>query len=105
MRWVIILSNLNELYLFISTTHSSSKTKRKREKKAVNSGQCVGINDRTEEENVVIPDYRKNVVLMRCDIRQSKYFEEPQRDKALQSIDGQSLHPNLSDIFKISRQR
>ena len=42
---------------------------------------------------------------MQCDIRQSKYFEEPQRDKALQSIDGQSLHPNLSDIFKISRQR
>jgi hypothetical protein len=64
-----------------------------------------GINDRSEEENVVIPDYRKNVVLMRCDIRQSKYFEEPHIDQPLQSIDGHTLHANLPDIFKISRQR
>jgi hypothetical protein len=41
---------------------------------------------------------------MRCDIRESKYFGKTYEQEELQSIDGQSLHPNLVDIFEISRQ-
>ena len=64
-----------------------------------------GINDRSEEVSVVIPDYKRNTILMRCDLRKSKYFAEPYKKKPLESIDGQLLHPELSDIFKISRMR
>jgi hypothetical protein len=64
-----------------------------------------GINDRSDEVSVVIPEYKKNVFKMRCDIRESKYFGKTYEQEELQSIDGQSLHPNLVDIFEISRQR
>ena len=58
-----------------------------------------GINDRSEEVSVVIPDYKRNTILMRCDLRKSKYFTEPYKKKPLASIDGQLLHLELSDIF------
>ena len=64
-----------------------------------------GINDRSDEVSVVIPEYRKMVFKMRCDLRESKYFGKAYEQEELRSIDGQALHPNLVDIFEISRQR
>ena len=63
------------------------------------------LTDRTGEVRLVSPDYKKNTVIMRYDLRKSGYFEEPYIETALESIDGQLLHCDLLDIFNISRQK
>ena len=63
------------------------------------------INDRSDEASVVIPNYDKMATIMRCDIRSAEYFKNPYNEKSLESIDGQELHSDLNDIFKMSQER
>ena len=63
------------------------------------------VNDRSDDVKVVIPNYKQEVKKMRCDLRESKYFEEPYKRKTLRTISGEELNPNLMNIFELSRQR
>ena len=64
-----------------------------------------GIKDRSEDLNIVVPEYHRNTSIMRSDLRESILLSEPYADKPLQSIDGHSLHTDLLDVFKISQLR
>ena len=63
------------------------------------------LNDRSNDINIVVPDYERNSIIMRCDLRESSYFSEPETEKSLVSIDGDILHKDLLNIFKISQLR
>ena len=63
-----------------------------------------GINDRSGESNVTIPEYGRYTQKMRCDLRQSTMFLDPYTTADMVSIDGEYLNTDLLDIFKISRK-
>jgi hypothetical protein len=63
------------------------------------------INDRSDEASVVVPNYEKCATIMRSDLRTAGYFDKPYEKKTLKSIDGQNLHEDLTDLFKISQER
>ena len=63
------------------------------------------LNDRSNDVKVVIPNYKQEVKKMRCDLRESNYFEQPYKKKTLSTISGEELNPNLMNIFELSRQR
>ena len=35
------------------------------------------LNDRLDDVSVVVPNYEKNATIMRCDLRETGYFEDP----------------------------
>ena len=64
-----------------------------------------GISDRSEDINIVIPEYEKNTTLMRSDLRVSNLVADPYSNSSLESLDGHSLHEDLLSIFEISQMR
>ena len=63
------------------------------------------LNDRLDEISVVVPDYEKNALLLRCELREAGYFEKPLENIAFKSIEGENLHEDLQDLFMVSRKR
>ena len=63
------------------------------------------LNDRLDDVSVVVPNYEKNATIMRCDLRETGYLEEPYEKKTLLSIDGEPLHEDLNSLFRLSQER
>ena len=65
----------------------------------------LGIEDRTKETTVVVPDYEENIRLMRIALRKSTYFSDPYSKVELESVEGDKLSKALLDVFQTSREK
>ena len=63
------------------------------------------LNDRAaNQKGERVPNYEPLITTMRVGIRASKYYSEPQENKALQSITGKPLNEDLTNIHQIAIQ-
>ena len=65
----------------------------------------LGIEDRTQESTVVIPDYEEQVRDMRISLRKTNYLKNPQSVVELESVEGHKLNKSLLDVFQTSRDK
>ena len=65
----------------------------------------LGIEDRTKETTVVVPDYEENIRLMRIALRKSTYFSDPYSKVELESVEGDKLSKALLDVFQTSKEK
>ena len=62
------------------------------------------LTDRANAKSERVPNYEPLITTMRVGIRASKYYSEPQENKALQSITGKPLNEDLTNIHQIAIQ-
>ena len=62
------------------------------------------LTDRANAQSERVPNYEPLITTMRVGIRASKYYSEPQENKALQSITGKPLNEDLTNIHQIAIQ-
>ena len=65
----------------------------------------LGLEDRTKDTTVVIPDYEEQVRDMRIALRKTNYLKNPQSVVDLESVEGHKLSKALLDVFQTSRDK
>ena len=64
----------------------------------------LGVEDRTKETAIVVPEYEVKIREMRTALRRSQFLDHPYTDGDLDSAEGEKLNEALLDVFKLSRQ-
>ena len=64
----------------------------------------LGVEDRTKETAIVVPEYEVKIREMRTALRRSQFLDHPYTDGDLDSAEGEKLNEALLDVLKLSRQ-